>query len=129
MLSSIKSTTGSYNPKNELNSMREKYLNMSGVEMEAITPAEMLNITYELIKWEPQEKKMTKVQVLQAKEMRLLSRYLRRCKENKMVTLPVINLESLLASRTFLRRPTLIIWTLVAVVAASLSTNFSNQNF
>ena len=50
MLSSIKSTTGSYNPKNELNSMREKYFNMSGVEMEAITPAEMLNITYEFNK-------------------------------------------------------------------------------
>ena len=27
--------------------MREKYLSMSGGEMEAITPAEMLNITYE----------------------------------------------------------------------------------
>jgi hypothetical protein len=50
MLESIKSTTGSYNPKNELNSMREKYLNMSGGDMEAITPAEMLNITYEFNK-------------------------------------------------------------------------------
>jgi hypothetical protein len=50
MLESIKSTTGSYNPKNELNSMREKYLSMSGNEMEAITPAEMLNITYEFNK-------------------------------------------------------------------------------
>jgi hypothetical protein len=47
MLESIKSTAGSLNPKNELNSMREKYLNMSGVEMDGITPAEMLNITYE----------------------------------------------------------------------------------
>jgi uncharacterized phage-associated protein len=50
MLESIKSTTGSYNPRNELNSMREKYLSMSGNELEAITPAEMLNITYEFNK-------------------------------------------------------------------------------
>lgn len=50
MLESIKSTTGSYNPKADLHSMREKYLNMSGIELEAITPAEMLNITYEFNK-------------------------------------------------------------------------------
>ena len=46
MLSSIKSTTGS----NQMNSMRDKYLSMSGGEMEGITPAEMLNITYEFNK-------------------------------------------------------------------------------
>lgn len=51
MLESIKSTnTGSYNPNLELNSMREKYLNMSHEHMDAITPAEMLNITYEFNK-------------------------------------------------------------------------------
>lgn len=48
MLESIKSTTGSN--QNDLNSMREKYLSMSGNDMEAITPAEMLNITYEFNK-------------------------------------------------------------------------------
>lgn len=31
----------------ELNSMREKYLNLSGFEIDAMTPADMLNITYE----------------------------------------------------------------------------------
>jgi hypothetical protein len=50
MLESIKSTTGSYNPNLELHSMRAKYLNMSGVELDAISPAEMLNITYEFNK-------------------------------------------------------------------------------
>ena len=34
----------------ELNSMRDKYLNMSGLELEAMTPAQMLNITYEFNK-------------------------------------------------------------------------------
>lgn len=36
--------------QNELNTIRERYLNMSNQQVEAMTPADMLNVTYEFNK-------------------------------------------------------------------------------